>query len=157
MKKLVWLLSLVVLLVSCADDIIIEQGSELRGAYAGSYTIVWNAGSGTGSTTDWQYVKWTFSDFQFWCYATDTTLRDRITCDFSGQYKSETVMIFSDTIVEPGTCNHADIPVGEFGFNRIHDTLIFFQASGGEFDRVEKTIKLVTDTTVTTKLVELGQ
>lgn len=148
MRRYVWFFIISAIFLGCAGDIIVPPQGELRGVYKGTYQIIWNAGSGTGSSTDWQYIDWTFTDQKFYCEATDTTLRDRITCDFSGNYTLENKMVFADTIVEPGTCDHDDIPVGEFDFTTISyegapDTLRFFQRSGPEFNLTEKTIKLV--------------
>ncbi len=132
----------------CKEDIIVEPPSGLRGNYSGIYEITDNAGSGTGSSTDWQYVDWTFSDQKFWCDAADTTLRDRITCDFSGGYEYDgSELMLADTIVSPGTCDHDDIAVGSFSKTvkpgNQQDTLVFTQTSGDEFDLTRKVIKLV--------------
>jgi hypothetical protein len=148
MKRIVWLLLIGFLVVSCAEDIIVKPPSELRGNYKGSYWIETNVGSSGGSKTRWQWIDWTFTDIKFFCEATDTTLRDRITCDFDGFYTVENVMIFSDTTVKPGTCDHDDIPVGEFDYitksgEGNPDTLIFTQSYGSEYDMTIKTIKLV--------------
>ncbi|MEW5923181.1 MAG: hypothetical protein AB1746_04265 [Candidatus Zixiibacteriota bacterium] len=131
MKKLILLLLIVfAILASCADDIIIPQQSPLRGAYRGSYTVVENYNTGGATVTHFQYVDWTFTDQKFFCDVNDTISSEIWLCNFSGGYKLENVLVFSDTLVGVQTCNKDFIPVGDM-------QLIRYQNEEGLLDSME--------------------
>lgn len=146
MKRLVLLLAFGVMVYGCAEDIVVESSGELMGCYEGTYEIVWNKGSSSGSKTEKQNVEWAFSDFKFWMNVPPGD--SAITYDLSGEYELENKMYFTNIAVEQGTFKPESVPEGEFDFITLHnegapDTLVFKQTTGGEFDQTEKTIKLV--------------
>lgn len=149
MKKLVLLLLVAfAILASCAKDIVIAPPSELRGFYEGSYKVVYNYGSSTGSTTDEEYLDWTFSDQKFFLNAARLDEKEAITFNMSGDYSLQNKMVFSNIATEPGTFRLESIPEGEFDYTTIRyegakDTLRFYQLEGEENSLIEKTIKLV--------------
>jgi len=143
MKRLIYLIALMFIIAGCAEDIVVAPPGQLRGVYEGTYTIVYKE---TGSTTtEWQYVDWTFTDLKYFMEASKTDLRPPITCDISGNYILDSKILFTDTSVVPGTCKSESYIAGEFAFITISpggdapDTLRFFYTS----DTIEKTIKLV--------------
>jgi len=150
MKRFVLVLFVIFLLgAGCADDIIIESPSSLRGSYKGIYEIVWNYGSSTEQKTEFMYVLWSFTDQRFEL-DNDTTraiVLDPITySDMSGSYSLEDVMVFSNVTYDNfGTFKVESVPEGDFNFITIRhegapDTLRFLQT--GEH---QKTIWLVKD------------
>ena len=130
MKKLVFLLfAAVLMLAGCADDIIITQRSELRGAYKGYYKIIENYETGGETHTEIQYIDWTFTDQKFFCEVNDT-INAQWLCDCSGNYALENVLVFSDTLIGAQTCDRDRIPIGDF-------QLIKYNNSEGAIDSLE--------------------
>jgi hypothetical protein len=119
MRKTTLLVIVAIFVLGCAEDIIVKPPTDLRGVYHGIYERIKNYSSGSGGRIRHdQYIEWSFSDQQFWCDAIDTTLKPRFTCDFTGFYDLADKMILKDTIVDAMTCDHNDIPVGNFQFMR---------------------------------------
>jgi hypothetical protein len=140
----------IIILAGCnQNNLIPPPPAELRGAYTGKYIVITNYGDTLNSSTTEQYVNWIFTDQRFFCDI-DTIKNFEIEiCNFQGTYKKiDSRLILKDTIIEPGTCNHSFIPVGEFDFATINsndapDTLILSQVSGNEFNRILKKLSLV--------------
>ena len=133
MKRLILFLIVVLLVVGCAKDIIIESRSDIRGNYEGTYQSIINYTVPSTKIKN-QDVLWIFTDFRFICDAkVDST---RVFCDFSGNYTMGDYMVFKDTLVEEQVCTHSDIPIGEFVFRREGDSLIITQE-----DHINKTFK----------------
>lgn len=151
MKHLFWFLIVGLIFIGCADDVIVEPPAGLRGAYEGTYTIIKNYGSGSGDTeTSEDKVEWTFTDQRFFCVVDTIATTDITVCDFSGNYEllSNGNVLFKDTLVSPGTCDHDDIAVNEFSLTPIRvedgaDTLKFEQLSGTAPGQTLKSIELV--------------
>jgi hypothetical protein len=154
MKRLVGLFIFGIFIFGCAKDIIVEPPSNLRGAYTGTYQVIWNYGSGGGGTTgpktEEQNIDWTFTDYTFRMTVPegDTT---QITNNCSGNYTVGNKMVFTVVYKEPGSFNPKSLPEGEFDFITIKtegakDTLRFTQLSGEATSQIYKTINLIKTT-----------
>lgn len=136
MKRLVLILAVAALIFGCADDIIIESPSEIRGYYEGEYESVTNY-KVEGTLVRKQNILWTFTDRLFKCEYDTTSVKPQVFCDVSGSYELGDRLVFKDTIVEPYTCQHSDIPIGEFEMRRVgEDSLIISQ-----WDKTKNTLK----------------
>jgi hypothetical protein len=125
-----------VLIIGCAKDIIVQSPSEIRGYYEGRYQSVTNYRV-EGTVIRTEDVLWTFTDRIFRCEWDSSNGNPKVFCDFSGTYALEQNLVFSDTIVEPQTCQHSDIPVGDFTLDRVgDDSLIITQ-----WDKTLNTLK----------------
>ncbi len=122
MNRLFLILIIICLIVGCAKDIIIPQASDLRGDYKGLYEI----DPDTGPTRE-QYIAWTFSDNRFWMTADRTDEKPQIFCDVNGFYEITDMMVLKDTVVAEQTCQHYEVPVGEFKMRRSADSVILKQ------------------------------
>lgn len=111
-KKLLLLTFVLLLLLSCAKDIIVEPPDSLRGFYIGKYYV---SRALSGSTkTKHDEVEWSFTDQQVFCDFIVPEGSERIFCDFSGLYSVEANlnMVVLDTARQ--TCMIEDIPSGVF-------------------------------------------
>jgi hypothetical protein len=104
--------------------------SGLRGFYNGTYMVIEDFG-GSHPVVLEQFIDWVFTDYRFFCQA-DTTLGEKIFCDFSGYYSLTNKVTFSNVLIGPGICNPDHIPEGDFSFIRIigdgaPDTLLLEQ------------------------------
>jgi len=134
MKRSLLFFVTAILIIGCADDIIITPASDIRGFYKGTYESVTNYKE-VNPNSKIQNVVWTFTDQRFYCdYDSSNIAREF--CDFFGNYDLEDKLIFRDTVVDKQTCIHSDIPIGEFDLRRNDDSLIITQ-----WDRTASTLK----------------
>ena len=122
MKRLFLIFFVMILIIGCADDIIIPKASELFGSYKGLYQIDSDAGP-----TREQYISWDFSDKQFWMVADRTDEKPQIFCDVTGFYEITDMMVLKDTVVAEQTCQHYEVPIGEFKMRRSGDSVLLKQ------------------------------
>jgi hypothetical protein len=108
----------IILFVACADDIIVKGPSSLRGVYHGKY-IYAKGVAAPPMLSDYEWIKWTFSDYKFWVEAEKTDLKPKIYCDWSGDYKLEQSNItFSNIDLSGDQCDPEAAPLGVFSFVR---------------------------------------
>lgn len=115
MKKLLMVLIVPLILLSCAEDIIVESASSLRGSYYGQYIVVEDAQSATATTLT-EMIYWTFTDQRFDCERdTADVLHDIITCDFYGYYELESNVTFTQSFSKRNiVCDTTYFPEGVF-------------------------------------------
>jgi len=131
-KKLLLSGFILVLLVSCAKDIIVEPPTSLRGFYIGKYYVS-HALEGATITKD-DEVEWTFTDQQHFCDFIVAEGTERLFCDFSGSYSVEANLNITVTDTANQICMEEDIPSGVFSVQWIrveegNDTLIIEQTN----------------------------
>jgi hypothetical protein len=132
------LLLIILIIISCAKDIIVKSPATLKGAYHGRYSVTYNYGSSTGGSTKQQWIEWTFTDYKFYCKLDELKPYDKINfCDFSGNYDLKSNISFTDTLVNASMqCDHEDTPFGGFsiirksGENGVPDSISMEQLEG---------------------------
>jgi hypothetical protein len=97
------------------DTIINPSPSEFRGEYRGEYQRI-KSFSSVGKS-DYQHVKWIFTDTKFWCEAIDENIVAPFVCDFNGFYEITNKINLRDIFVPP-QCDHDDITDGAFDMRR---------------------------------------
>jgi hypothetical protein len=145
--SLILLLGLLII-AGCAKDIVVKPPEGLRGAYEGTYTVREKVGSSNPPEPIRQFVQWTFTDQRFFCDIDTLKNLEIKICNHSGNYEMGNRVTFKDTLVEPGTCDHAHIVIDEFDFvakrfEDAPDTLEFTRAYGPTEDRTEKVLILI--------------
>ena len=150
MSKTVITMSAIVLILvlGCAKDIIVEPPTSFAGLYHGEYIFV--DSPERGGHTDSQWIKWTFTDYTYIMDTFRLDLRDRFTCDkYYGTYRTENKVIFDTSSVSVGQCDTIYAIRGAFTLDRREsndpkrDTLIFTQWGPGNI--YKKIIKIIKD------------
>jgi hypothetical protein len=111
-------LIIIILLLGCAEDIVVRSKPSLKGVYNGRYTVKTNVGFGGGETTRNEWIDWKFTDYKFYCTVSSKQTEDPPFCDVSGNYTLSNGIAFSDLQIVPGVCMPEDAPVGTFSLIR---------------------------------------
>jgi len=134
-KALLGALIGLVVIVNCADDIYVAPASPITGTYKGEYKVVRQTETGT-QTKRVSAAEWNFTDQRYETGTLDPIVGEDI-CGSSGFYEIESNINFIFGEIETQTCNPADIPTGEFSFQRLttlegRDSLYLIQVVLGD-------------------------
>jgi len=146
MKKALILAILSLIVISCAEDIIVNTETEVTGVYYGRYLVITNYDSGSPITKR-QSVNWTFTDAKYDCTAdTSDHIYPPFTCDFFGTYTIETNLNMDNVTSKRNmVCSELDFAYGDFTFRRSNnsdglDSLIVTQIDVDE--KIQKILRL---------------
>ncbi len=113
-KKLILLGFVIVLLVSCAKDILVTPPDSLFGYYIGRYYVTVPYSSQLAST-DYINVGWSFTTFGHICSTAVVETEELNLCSFAGEYTVADVISFTGTRKNGlEVCDDEFFPFGEF-------------------------------------------
>ena len=149
-KALLGALIGLVVIINCAKDIYVPPASPIAGYYKGEYKVVRQTETGT-LTKRVRVYNWKFTD-QIYDMDTLTSITGEYICSSYGDYSIESSINFDSTKVENATCNPADVPLGEFAFQRItttegKDSLYLLQIVPGDNGWTKEAFLLKLDST----------
>jgi hypothetical protein len=140
MRKIVGLIAftaLVVIALSCASDIVLEEEFSLKGLYTGKYIVITNYGS-TNEVKQEQNIKWKFTDIAFRMEIDLENPLPQCFCIVSGTYTLENIIVLTITTSQPPgdfdgvsctACNSDLDPVGSFTLLQPNDSLTLTYSS----------------------------
>lgn len=129
--SLVAFMALVVIALSCASDIVLEEEFSLKGLYKGKYIVITNYGS-TNEVKQEQNIKWKFTDIAFYMEIDLENPLPHCFCKVSGSYElQERITLTPVSSAPPGdfdgvsctACNPSLDPKGTFTLGQPEDSI----------------------------------